>query len=390
MMKRILLLTALATWALTTSCKSKGDMPEPTPDPVQPTPPTPTPTPTPPIPTPTPLPTPGTPTDYDLATRMTVQLRDGKEADFLRTLKIEELAWGGERDAVTLADLLPFVVFTSSGADGKPYRLTDDDLKQLKLADMRYEEGADGADHLAFKTTYKGIASHDVLRLPVSRRAYFLQRIQPDPAFVPAHYVAGVANQLGIFAGEIFKGYDRSRYAVGIQGGFVSHSENTLLVRTKINLPRYRKEAVVTLDFQLRGFRPLSSLVGRLAMFRSKELTAEVHRRLAAVRPLTEATIQASLQPDAMSWIKHAQFAFKADNGRFGLLLWGANHTLLLGNTSGGIDSRDFALEKLRFAVQSVRYDRPQGLIFVTVELTSANDQTLSGVTARLEVSAPQ
>lgn len=96
----------------------------------------------------------------------------------LSKLKIEDFAWRGNKDAIKLADLLPFVTFKASDLDGKPYTLTSEDLKLLELVDMKYEEHGSYRDYIAFKVRYNHISGTSVLRIPVSRRDYFMQKFE--------------------------------------------------------------------------------------------------------------------------------------------------------------------------------------------------------------------
>ena len=69
---------------------------------------------------PTPPANPPKPSDYNMAKRMVVTPIESKTKELLSTLKIEEFAWGKEKDAIKLADLLPFVTFSSSEQGGQP------------------------------------------------------------------------------------------------------------------------------------------------------------------------------------------------------------------------------------------------------------------------------
>ena len=198
-----------------TSCKEDTPQPTPEPTPVVPeapgTPETPTnPTkPTPPVSPAEPTPSVPKPSDYRIATRMVVEPIKEKTREMLSKLKIEDFAWRGNKDAIKLADLLPFVTFKASDLDGKPYALTAEDLKLLELVDMKYEEYSFYRDCIAFKVRYNHISGTSVLRIPVSRRDYFMQKFQVNKDFAPQYYLAGIAHLFPATAGEILKEYDR-------------------------------------------------------------------------------------------------------------------------------------------------------------------------------------
>ena len=115
MTKKILLFSMLLALGFATSCKE--DMPQPTPEP------------TPPVSSAEPTPSVPKPSDYRIATRMVVEPIKEKTREMLSKLKIEDFAWRGDKDAIKLADLLPFVTFKASDLDGEPYTLTAEDLK---------------------------------------------------------------------------------------------------------------------------------------------------------------------------------------------------------------------------------------------------------------------
>ena len=123
MTKKILLFSMLLTLGFVTSCKE--DMPQPTPEP------------TPPVSSAEPMPSVPKPSDYHIATRMVVEPIQEKTREMLSKLKIEDFAWRGNKDAIKLEDLLPFVTFKASDLDGEPYTLTSEDLKLLELVDMK-------------------------------------------------------------------------------------------------------------------------------------------------------------------------------------------------------------------------------------------------------------
>ena len=271
MTKKILLFSMLLTLGFATSCKE--DMPQSTPEPTPVVPETPGTPETPANPTkPTlpvspaePMPSVPKPSDYRIATRMVVEPIKEKKAEMLATLKIEDFAWRGNKDAIKLEDLLPFVTFKASDLDGEPYTLTAEDLKQLELVDMKYEEHGSYNDYIAFKVRYSHISGTSVLRIPVSRREYFMQKFEVNKDFAPQYYLGGIAHLFPASAGEILKGYDRAKYAVILTDARADHSNNELSFRGQVYLVGTGiEDPVVVLDFEAKGFKPLSALQGSL------------------------------------------------------------------------------------------------------------------------------
>ena len=375
-----------------TSCKE--DMPQPTPEPTPVVPEMPgtaeTPTnptkPTPPVSSAEPMPSVPKPSDYRIATRMVVEPIKEKKAEMLSKLKIEDFAWRGDKDAIKLADLLPFVTFKASDLDGKPYTLTAEDLKLLELVDMKYEEHASYNDYIAFKVRYNHISGTSVLRIPVSRRDYFMQKFEVNKDFAPQYYLGGIAHLFPASAGEILKEYDRKKYAVILTDARADHSNNDLSFRGLVHLVGTGMEdPVVVLDFEAKGFKPLSALQGQLTFVTSGELNEHMRDRLKKIqksKTITDAVVLQLVQNNANYWIKLASPGIQNTYG--GELQWDGDH--LEGVLSGGHDTRDIYLKDVRFAVNLARYDKAAGTVTLGVELIAANGVAVSGVATTLVV----
>ena len=372
MTKKILLFSMLLALGFATSCKE--DMPQPTPEP------------TPPVSPAEPMPSVPKPSDYRIATRMVVEPIKEKTREMLSKLKIEDFAWRGNKDAIKLADLLPFVTFKASDLDGEPYTLTAEDLKLLELVDIKYEEHASYRDYIAFKVRYNHIPGTSVLRIPVSRRDYFMQKFEVNKDFAPQYYLGGIAHLFPASAGEILKGYDRKKYAVVLTDARADHSNNSLSFRGLVHLVATGMEdPVVVLDFEAKGFNPLSALQGQLTFVTSGELNERMRDRLEKIRKsktITDAVVLQLVQNNANYWIKLASPGIQNTYG--GELQWDGDN--LEGVLSGGHDTRDIYLADARFAINSARYDKAAGTVTLGVELIAANGIAVSGVTTTLIV----
>ena len=383
MTKKILLFSMLLVLGFATSCKE--DMPEPTPEPAPVVPET---LGTPEAPTNPTKPTPAVPkpSDYRIATRMVVEPIEEKTREMLSKLKIEDFAWRGNKDAIKLADLLPFVTFKASDLDGKPYTLTAEDLKRLELVDMKYEGDGSYLDYIAFKVRYNHISGTSVLRIPVSRRDYFMQKFEVNQDFAPQYYLGGIAHLFPASAGEILKGYDRAKYAVVLTDARVDHWNNKLSFRGLVHLVGTGMEdPVVVLDFEAKGFKPLSALQGQLTFVTTGELNERMRDRLKKIqksKTITDAVVLRQVQNNPNYWIKLASPGIQNTYG--GELQWDGDH--LEGVLSGGHDTRDIYLEDARFAINSARYDKVAGTVTLGVELIAANGIAVSGVRTTLVV----
>ena len=392
MTKKILLFFMLLALGFATSCKE--DIPQPTAEltPVAPetpgTPGTPTnpTTPTSPVSPAEPTPSVPKPSDYRIATRMVVEPIKGKTREMLGKLKIEDFAWRGNKDAIKLEDLLAFVTFKASDLDGEPYTLTAEDLKQLELVDMKYEEHDSYNDYIAFKVRYNHISGTSVLRIPVSRRDYFVQKFEVNKDFAPQYYLGGIAHLFPASTGEILKGYDRKKYAVILTDARADHSNNNLSFRGLVHLVGMGiEDPIVVLDFEAKGFKPLSALQGQLTFVTFGELNEHMRDRLKKIqksKTITDAVVLQLVQNNTSYWIKLASPGIQNTYG--GELQWDGDN--LRGVLSGGHDTRDIYLEDVRFAIHSARYDKAAGTVTLGVELIAANGIAVSGVTTMLVV----
>ena len=326
------------------------------------------------------------PSDYHMATRMQVKVLDGKATELLRTLQLEEFIWGKKQDAITLKDLLPYVKFYSSTPSGGDfYTLTSDDLQLLELVDLKYERESDYNGSLAFKVRYKGINGKEIVRIPISMRDYFLQKFELNESFPKDYFLGGMEYQFGIYWASLFKPYDRTKYALVPTEPRPDHSNNTLSFRGTVNLPRYNAENVLALDFELKGFKPLSALQGQLTFVTTSPLNEYMLGRLQQLQKrqtLTDELILQTLQSSVDSWIKKASPGIRYTSG--GNLHWDGDN--LLGERSGGHDTRDIYLARPHFAVLSAHLDKGAATLALDIELQSANDVAISGVTTRLVV----
>ena len=89
-----------------------------------------------------------------------------------------------------------------------------------------------------------------------------------------------MVRQFGVYSGELLKSYDRTKYAVVLSEPRADHSRNSLTFRGTVNLPRYNKEDLFTLDFEVKGFKPMSSLKDKLTLATSFDLNDWVRERL--------------------------------------------------------------------------------------------------------------
>ena len=105
-------------------------------------------------------------------------------------------------------------------------------------------------------------------------------------------------------------------------------------------------------------------------------------QQLQKQKRLTDEHILQMLQSSVDSWIKKVSPGIRYTSG--GNLHWDGDN--LLGELSGGHDTRDIYLARPHFSVLSAHFDKEDATLALDIELQSANDVALSGVTAKLVV----
>ena len=235
---------------------------------------------------------------------------------------------------------------------------------------------------------YNGINGKGILRIPISIREYFLQKFEVNESFPKNYYLGGVAGpQFGIYTGSLLKPYDKTKYALKIsEERHADHWNNILTFRGVLDLPRYGAEDVLTLDFELGGFKPLSALKDNLLFSTTIPLNEWMRDRLKKLKSLDDAAILESLQLNSIQWIKLASPSLRLSTSEIGDLAWSDNFKDLVGTVSGGLDTRDLYLKQVHLEVKSAHYDKEAGTVTTEIALTGANDVGVNGVTAKLVV----
>ena len=195
-----------------------------------------------------------------------------------------------------------------------------------------------------------------------------------------------MVRQFGVYSGEFLKSYDRTKYAVVLSEPRADHSRNSLTFRGTVNLPRYNKEDLFTLDFEVKGFKPLSSLKDKLTFATSIDLNEWMSARLKKLKKLDDATILSTLQSNPKTWLQLASAGIRRSRTELAELVWARDGQDLVGVVSGGLDSRDVYLQNVRFEVKSAHYDKVAATVTIELELTGANEQVFDGGTTTLVV----
>ena len=121
-------------------------------------------------------------------------------------------------------------------------------------------------------------------------------------------------------------------------------------------------------------------------MATSVDLNEWMSGRLKKLKKLDDATILSTLQFNPKSWLQLASPGIRRSRTELAELVWARDGQDLVGEVSGGLDTRDVYLQNVRFEVKSAHFDRVAATVTIELELTGANEQVFDGGTTTLVV----
>ncbi len=285
------------------------------------------------------------PSDYILGNRLVVEWKKG--VDYLAKLDLDEAIATGSAKSLSWEVLRPYLHLYSTHQDGRVYQLTNEDLNDISLSSIKYISSEYSKDEITFVAKYKGISAQSKQALTFSKQDYFTKRIKPNSEFIKTKFVAGVYRNLALWGGNLFS-YDESKYGVQVtdEGKSVSHSRDELSLMAKIILKKYSNVVTSKISFTLDGFKPLSSLRGKLVAIAQPELS-DYFKRYEKVRFDLD-----FLNKNFRAWRKHLEFGIKQGERSWSELLPKRDNSLILeGTNRGDVDLRDLYLENPVFEV---------------------------------------
>lgn len=285
------------------------------------------------------------PSDYILASRLVVEWN--KNVDYLAKLDLDEAIATGSAKSLSWEVLRPYLHLYSSHQDGRVYKLTNEDLNDISLSSIKYSSSEYTKDEITFVANYKGVSSQVKQMLSFSKQDYFSKRIKPNSEFIKTKFVAGVYRDLSPWGGNLFS-YDQDKYGVLVtnEGKSVSHSRDELSLKAKIIMRKYGNVETSQISFNLDGFKPLSSLKGKLVAIAQPELS-DYFKRNEKVRLNLD-----FLNANFKVWCKYLEFFIRQGERSGSYLSVVQDNPLILEGTShGGVDLRDLYLESPVFEV---------------------------------------
>ena len=285
------------------------------------------------------------PSDYILGSRLVVEWN--KNVDYLAKLDLDEAIATGSAKSLSWEVLRPYLHLYSTHQDGRVYKLTNEDLNDISLSSIKYSSSEYTKDEITFVAKYKGISSQVKPVLTFSKQDYFLKRIKPNSEFIKTKFVAGVYRDLSLWGGNLFS-YDQDKYGVLLtnEGKSVNHSRDELSLMANVVMRKYGNVETSKINFNLDGFKPLSSLKGKLVAIAQPDLR-DYFKRNEKLRLNLD-----FLNANFKVWRKYLEFGIKQGERSWSELRPKQYNPLILeGTNHGGVDLRDLYLESPVFEV---------------------------------------
>ena len=285
------------------------------------------------------------PSDYILGSRLVVEWN--KNVDYLAKLDLDEAIATGSAKSLSWEVLRPYLHLYSSHQDGRVYQLTNEDLNDISLSSIKYSSSEYTKDEITFVANYKGVSSQVKQMLSFSKQDYFSKRIKPNSEFIKTKFVAGVYRDLSPWGGNLFS-YDQDKYGVLVtnEGKSVNHGRDELSLMANVVMRKYGNVETSKINFKLDGFKPLSSLKGKLVAIAQPDLR-DYFKRNEKLRLNLD-----FLNANFKVWRKYLEFGIRQGERSWSELRPKQDNPLTLEGTShGGVDLRDLYLESPVFEV---------------------------------------
>ena len=285
------------------------------------------------------------PSDYILGSRLVVEWN--KNVDYLAKLDLDEAIATGSAKSLSWEVLRPYLHLYSTHQDGRVYQLTNEDLNDISLSSIKYSSSEYTKDEITFVAKYKGISSQVKPVLTFSKQDYFSKRIKPNSEFIKTKFVSGIYRDLSPWGGNLFS-YDQDKYGVLVtnEGKSVNHGRDELSLMANVVMRKYGNVETSKINFNLDGFKPLSSLKGKLVAIAQPDLR-DYFKRNEKLRLNLD-----FLNANFKVWRKYLEFGIKQGERSWSEQRPKQDNPLILeGTNHGGVDLRDLYLESPVFEV---------------------------------------
>ena len=306
------------------------------------------------------------PSDYILGSRLVVEWN--KDVDYLAKLDLDEAIATGSAKSLSWEVLRPYLHLYSTHQDGRVYQLTNEDLNDISLSSIKYTSSEYDKDEITFVANYKGVSSQVKQMLSFSKQDYFSKRIKPNSEFIKTKFVSGIYRDLSPWGGNLFS-YDQDKYGVLVtnEGKSVNHSRDELSLMANVVMRKYGNVETSKINFNLDGFKPLSSLKGKLVAIAQPELS-DYFKRNEKLRLNLD-----FLNANFKVWRKYLEFGIKQGERSWSELRPKQDNPLILeGTNRGGVDLRDLYLESPIFEVVNAVLDGDE--LVYTLQFRGVNE----------------
>lgn len=320
------------------------------------------------------------PTDFYIGTRLQVGWRV-QPAVYLGVLDLEKLLVYHQADDITIERLKPYLSIYSTDTSGKQYWLTDEELKQVQIVEVRYVDHQFGNGSITFKTRYKSFLSTSRHSLPFDRNAFFATKVKLNPEFHGKWYMRGVAKHIDLFYGDAIK-YDESLYAAELDEQSVDYSDSDNSIRFTLELKHLATgRDLARIPVKLDQFKSLKNLKQDLFISNDYELLGIMRKKLERYKPGGDLVQLVNL--GITNWIKHTNLGIRQGERAANMLHWetvgiqGGIVDVLVPDSQTKRDL-DVYLESPKFSVlEAILVDRHLEL---KIKLEYVNNQALEGI----------
>ena len=280
---------------------------------------------------------------------------------------MDEAIATGSAKSLSWEVLRPYLHLYSTHQDGRVYQLTNEDLNDISLSSIKYSSSEYNKDEITFVANYKEVSSPVKQMLSFSKQDYFSKRIKPNSEFIKTKFMNGVYHNLALWGGNLFS-YDESKYVVQVtdEGKSVSHGRDELSLKAKIFMRKYGNAEPSQINFNLDGFKPLSSLKGKLVAIAQPELS-DYFKRNEKLRLDLDL-----LNKNFRVWRKYLKFFVRQGERSGSELRTNPDNSILEGTNRGGVDLRDLYLENPFFEVINAELDGDE--LVYTLQFRGVNE----------------
>lgn len=210
------------------------------------------------------------PSDYNMGARSYAKWRVSED-EYYKDFDLETLILNGNTDKYTAEYMAKFVSFFSSDINGEQYMFTAEDLKKVKIHDIKF---VNSQDVVTFTISYKDVKSKTATSLPIRNEEYYARKLTVNKDFVSTVYMRGVYEHVSVFLGSIIN-YDRNVYAVELQSPTSKErNDNSNTISLLLSVKHQKTDRVLAENVRvaIEGFKSLNALAQEMKIAHSHDM----------------------------------------------------------------------------------------------------------------------